>query len=101
MMAYTFSVKSNQALKLEAESPADREAKRAANLRYMREKNRQARAEARAAGILPVVIDLPQQQLEELDALKQRAGLRNRSQAILRILAALEAHPQLKQELGL
>ncbi len=86
---------------LDVDPLGDVKTKRDASLAYMREKNRHARAQARAAGILPVVCKLPKHQLDALDELKRRAGLRNRSQAVLLILAALAAHPHLRQQLGL
>lgn len=80
---------------------ADRDTKRSLGLRTMRERNRSTRAKARADGILSVTLEIPKNEIAELDALKQRAGLRSRSQAFIRVMAVLAANPTLKQELGL
>ena len=67
----------------------------------MRDANAKARAAARQAGEKQVTVSLHTGLIEEIDALAERAGLRNRSQAVARILSALQAHPEIKQELGL
>lgn len=101
MSPLIISMRANQILELESESPADREAKRTARLTVTRERNRKFRAEARAVGVVTLQLEIPRTLIDELDAIKKHVGLRNRSQAYVHIMAKLGAHPKLKQELGL
>lgn len=94
-------MESNPAFQLEPVSPADRADRAAEARRLMRDANAKARAAARQAGEKQVTVSLHTGLIEEIDALAERAGLRNRSQAVARILSALQAHPEIKQELGL
>ena len=48
--------------------------------------NRAYRQRLRAAGSEGVLLHLPQQTVAMLDALKERQGLRNRSQALLQLI---------------
>lgn len=92
---------SNQSSQLESVSPADRAERAAEKRRVMREANARTREAARAAGEHQVTITLHESLIVEIDALAKRAGLRNRSQAIARMLHAIQANPEIKQELGL
>lgn len=94
-------MESNQPFQLEPDSPDDRAAKQRAFRRVCREATAKARAAAREAGEKQVNFSLHQSFIDELDALQKRDGLRNRSQALSRILDALRANPNIKQELGL
>lgn len=94
-------MESNRAFHLELDSPADRAAKQREARRVSREANQRAREAARGAGEKQLTVSLHQSFIDELDALKKRDGLRNRSQAVALIMDALRAHPTIKQELGL
>jgi len=48
--------------------------------------NRAYRQRLRAAGSEGVLLHLPQQTVAMLDAIKERQGLRNRSQALLQLI---------------
>ena len=50
------------------------------------EKARRARQRRREAGIEDVLFQLPGHAIAVLDALKERQGLRNRSQALLQLI---------------
>lgn len=50
------------------------------------EKNRLYRARLRAAGGEEVLFQLPRETVELIDELKQRHGLRSRSQALLQLI---------------
>ena len=50
------------------------------------EKNRLYRARLRAAGGEEVLFQLPRETVELIDDLKQRQGLRSRSQALLQLI---------------
>ena len=50
------------------------------------EKNRNYRARLRAAGGEEVLFQLPRETVELIDELKQRHGLRSRSQALLQLI---------------
>lgn len=86
-------MESNPPFQLEPVSPADRAAQADEQRRLMREANRKARQAARQAGEKQVTVSLHTALIDELDALAERAGFRNRSQAVARILSALQAHP--------
>lgn len=92
---------SNPTFTLESTSPADRVAKQQAHRRTCREAVARARAAARAAGKKPVTLTADAQDIDELDALMQRAGLRNRSEAFAMMMAIARETPQFREEAGL
>lgn len=94
-------MKSNPAFHLEPDSPADRAAKRESELRRVREANRRAREAARAAGQRQFTVTVPEAFIEELDALRERVGVRTRSEAVLHLWETVRSNPDMKQELGL
>jgi hypothetical protein len=52
------------------------------------------RRRLREAGGLEVLVQLPRETVELLDDLKQRGGLRNRSQALLQLIQQGRGHAQ-------
>lgn len=48
--------------------------------------NRQYRARLRASGSGGVLLQLPRETIDLLDEIKERQGLRNRSQALLKLI---------------
>jgi hypothetical protein len=56
--------------------------------------NRAYRQRLRAAGSEGVLLHLPQQTVALLDAIKERQGLRNRSQALLQLIEQKGASAQ-------
>ena len=56
------------------------------NVTRAADNNRAYRQRLRAAGSEGVLLHLPQQTVAMLDAIKERHGLRNRSQALLQLI---------------
>lgn len=86
---------------LDPVSPADREAAAERTRRLMRERNRQARDEAKARGENQVHFFLHKELIKQIDTVAKREGYPNRSLALTRILHVMQTHPEIKQELGL
>ena len=59
-----------------------------------RQRNRGVRERQRKAGMTEIVLALPKHIVAELDAVKQRDGLRSRSQVVLQMLQAGRALDQ-------
>ena len=56
--------------------------------------NRIYRQRLRAAGVVEVLVQLPIETVAMLDEIKERQGLRNRSQALLQLTEQKEARAQ-------
>jgi hypothetical protein len=53
-----------------------------------RQRNREVRERQRRAGLTEIILALPRDLVAELDAVKQRDGLRSRSQVVQQLLQA-------------